>query len=179
MQSLYRNEVTLLHALRHGHADAVAYWFKHYRRPLTRVIAAKVTPEKDVDELVQETFINCLKHLPLFRGQSGLLTWMYSIARHEIADYYRKKYAKKAIAALPLTDLLPAHQTHDAHEVSEKVRLVFSQLSREYRELLLLKYIDGKKVEEIAQEMDRSVKAVESDLFRARREFRELYVAVE
>lgn len=179
MQSLYKNEVVLLHALRSGCADAVEYWFKQYRRPISQFVASKISSDKDVDELVQEIFINCLKHLPLFRGESGILTWMHGIARHEVADYYRKRYAKKAIKSLPLTDLLPSHQTHDAHEVAEKVKLVISQLKVEQRELLLLKYVDGKKVEEIAEELGRSIKAIESDLFRARKNFRELYVALE
>jgi RNA polymerase sigma-70 factor (ECF subfamily) len=166
----------LLAALKTGDPQAVADWFKAHHRPLLRFVRAKISSETDAEEIVQETFINCLKHLPLFRGNSSIKTWMQGVARHEIADYYRKKYAKKAISALPLTDLITTCGIDDAHEVSEKVRQVFDRMSSQNRELLLLKYIDGKKVEEIAQEMGRTIKAVESELFRARQEFKLLYL---
>jgi len=67
----------------------------------------------------------------------------------------------------------------DSHEISERVKQVIADLSEEYRELLLLKYVDKKKVKEIARELKRTVKAVESDLFRAREEFRRLYTEYE
>lgn len=165
----------LLAALKAGQPQAVAQWFKTYHRGLFNFVKTKVSSDHDAEEIVQETFINCLKHLTLFRGNSSIKTWMQGIARHEIADYYRKRYAKKAILALPLTDLIPATAIGDAHEVSEKVRQVIHKMSAHQRELLLLKYIDGKKVEEIAEDLGRSIKAIESELFRARQEFKTLY----
>lgn len=176
---IYRNESTLLHGLRSGCADAVEYWFKKYEPKLKKYVSSRVDSEKDVDELVQEIFVNCLKDLPLFRGDSGIFTWMQGVAHHEVADYYRKRYAKKAITFLPLNDLFPQHAPRDAQEVAEKVRQVISQMTQEHRELLMLKYIDGKKVQDIAQYLGKTAKAVESDLFRARQVFRELYVELE
>jgi len=166
----------LLASLRTGNPQAVAQWFKTYHRDLLKFVKTKVTPESDAEEIVQETFINCLKQLPFFRGSSSLKTWMVGIARHEVADYYRKRYAKKAILALPLTDLISANAIGDAHDISEKVHQVVQAMSEYNRELLFLKYIDGKKVEEIATLLGRSIKAIESELFRARSEFRTLYI---
>jgi len=77
--------------------------------------------------------------------------------------------------ALPLNELFPHEQLENAHELSEKVTEVISHMSDKSRELLLLKYIDNKKIEEIAGEMKKSIKSIESDLFRARREFKELF----
>ncbi len=169
------DEVTLLADLRAGQPKAVQLWFKKFHAPVLNLIKTRISNDKDAEELTQEVFLNCLKHLPLFRGDSSILTWMTGVARHEVADYYRKKYAKKAISYLPLSELVIGHPIADAHETSEKVKHVFAQLNEESRELLLLKYIDGKKVKDIADEVGRSVKAVESDLFRAREEFKRLY----
>jgi len=49
-------------------------------------------------------------------------------------------------------------------------------MKKEYRELLLLKYIDKMRVKEISILLDRTVKSIESDLFRAREEFRVIYL---
>lgn len=170
-----QRDLQLLEELKAGHPQAVQRWFNEYHPKIVRFILSKLDSEKDAEELAQETFIHCLQHLPLFRGDASIMTWMQGIARHEIADYYRKLYAKRAIRALPLNDLIGNTAVNDTHETSDKVKRVFKQLSREYQELLLLKYVDGKKVPEIAQELGRSAKAIESELFRARQAFKLLY----
>jgi RNA polymerase sigma-70 factor, ECF subfamily len=170
------SESQLLAALRAGEATAVTTWFQMYHDRLLRFVTLKISDPADAQEITQEIFINCLRHLPLFRGSSSLWTWMQSIARHEMADYFRKKYAKKAIKSLPLHEFVSDVPISDAHEVSERVKAAFQALSKESQELLMMKYIDRKKVKEIAAEVGRSVKAVESDLFRARLEFRDLYL---
>ena|SRR5258708_5975594 len=170
------SDALLLSQLKSGNSKAVRAWFHDYHDHLYQCIAAKVSIEKDVEELVQDTFLSCLKHLPLFRGESSIWTWMMRIAHHEVADYYRRRYAKKFIHALPLSELLPFSDLSDAHEISQKVRLVLAQMAKEEREILLMKYVDKKKVKQIATELGRTVKSVESILFRARSEFRHLYV---
>jgi RNA polymerase sigma-70 factor (ECF subfamily) len=174
-------EARLLQALRQGESKAVRQWYQEYGARVKAFVAQRITNEADVDEIVQETFMNCLKHLPLFRGEAGIWTWMCGVAKHEVADYYRKKYAKKAINALPLSELLVGAQIQGAHETSEhvveQVTHILDSLSEEAQEVLLMKYVDGKKVEEIAEHWQKSVKAVESVLFRARRDFRAAYLA--
>ncbi len=174
------DEKQLLERLRRGQPQAVQLWFKRYHQRLVRFFLQKVASQSDAEELAQETFINCLRHLALFRGESGIWTWMVSIARHEVNDYFRKKYAKKAINALPLSELLEQKTVvvHDAHQTAELVAAAIQQLRAEWRELLQLKYIDRKSVKEIAAELGRSIKAVEADLFRAREAFKVAYLAL-
>ncbi|MDQ3008385.1 MAG: sigma-70 family RNA polymerase sigma factor [bacterium] len=169
------SDITLLHQLKAGKPSAVSYWFTKYHQPVVTFIGTKVSEAADAEELAQEVFINCLRQLPLFRGDSQLWTWMQSIARHEIADYYRKRYAKKAIKALPLGELLDGLAVANAQETSHQVKHVIQQLSHETQELLLLKYVDNKKVAEIAQMMGKTTKAVEAELYRARVEFKQVY----
>lgn len=168
-------ETKLLIRLKAGDPRAVEQWFNLYQQKLLRLVLSKLSNQSDADEIVQDTFLNCLKYLPVFRGEASIWTLMQRIAAHEIADYYRKKYAKRIIKTLPIGDRILAAPIADAHETSEKVRLVFSKMSAYTVELLKMKYIDKKKVAEIAGELSKSVKAVESDLFRARVEFRELW----
>lgn len=172
-------EAQILELLKLGDPTAVEYWFTTYRPKLQSLISRHIENSQEVLELTQETFIACLKQLPLFRGEAALWTWMVSIAKHQIADHYRKKYAKKALQLLPLSNLLLDAQIDDAHEVSEKVLQVLSQMSESSRELLQKKYVDEQKVSEIARDLGRSIKSIESELFRARIEFRELYLALE
>jgi RNA polymerase sigma factor (sigma-70 family) len=169
------HENTLLSQLKLGQPQAVQKWFQKYHDKLLSLIESKVGNEKDAEELTQDTFVSCLKHLPLFRGESSIWTWMSRIAQHEVADYYRKRYAKKFIKALPLSELLPIEELSDSHEIAHKVHLVLQKMAQENREVLLMKYVDKMKVKDIAEQSGRTIKSVESILFRARGEFRQLY----
>jgi RNA polymerase sigma-70 factor (ECF subfamily) len=172
------DEKELIFQLKKGEEQAVKTWFNTYSSRLLNIIQTKVSNKKDAEEIVQQTFLNCLKHLPLFLGNSSIWTWMNSISRHEVADYFRKKYAKKTIQTIPLSDLLPLNQISDSDEVSQKVKEVLARMKTYYKELLMLKYADGKKVIEIAKELSKSEKSIESDLFRARKEFKELWAVL-
>lgn len=171
-------EEKLIDRLRHGESTASREWFEKYAPALTKFISYKISNPLDIEEIVQEIFINCLKHLPVFSGKSSIKTWMQAVARHEIADYYRKKYAKKIIKTLPLHELILSEPLLNASQISAKVGVVLGKMRHDYQELLLLKYVDGKKVKAIARELKRSFKSVEADLFRARKDFKELYVSV-
>lgn len=168
----------LLVRLRQGESRVVRAWFKHYAPILTEYVSHKVDDPQDVEEIVQQTFINCLHHLPVFAGKSSIKTWMIGIARHEIADYYRKQYAKKAVQLIPLHEVIIGQPTGDASLVVQKVRYVLSHMRSDYRELLYLKYIDGQQIKKMAQELGLSFKSVEADLFRARQDFKELYAVL-
>lgn len=175
----FENEKVLVEALKQGNSLAVEYWFKTYYRPLYLSACNKMPSEVIAQEVVQDTFVNCLQSLNLFHNASSLLTWMQAVLRHEMADFYRKRYAKKFIRTLPLTELLLAQPYGDVEETAEKVKWVMKKMLGKNKELLLKKYIDKKQVSEIATETGKTVKAIESELFRARNEFRQLWLELE
>ncbi len=168
----------LLNKLKQGDPQAVQEWFEKYHDDMLNIAKKKVKSNADAQEIVQETFINCLKNLHTFNHDSKFKTWMYSILRHEIADYFRKLYAKKAIKTIPLSDLFFQKKIYNAHQTSVKVKQALKKMQDFRKELLYLKYVDKKKVKEIAQHLGKSIKSVESELYRARQEFKKQYVLV-
>lgn len=161
--------------LREGNELVVLQWYKTFEKPLLRFILTKVSIRPDAQELCQNTFLSCLESLPLFKQNSSLWTWMCSIARHEIADYFRKKYAKRVLQMIPFADAMLPEQLGTMHDVSFAVRGALKKLSSRDQELLLLKYVDGKSVKVIAHLLGVSLKSVESSLYRARKAFEENY----
>lgn len=168
-------EAQLVELLKMGDETAVDHWYERYEPAIKQFMVSKVASVFDAEELTQQTFLQCLKSLSLFRGESGLQTWMLSVARHEVSDFYRKKYAKKALQTLPLTQWLLSEPLQNTEEVSQVVTTVLAEMSAASKELLLKKYVDGQKVAEIAAELGQTVKSIESQLFRARNEFKLLY----
>jgi RNA polymerase sigma-70 factor (ECF subfamily) len=174
---LLDEEEILVKQLISGNRNAVRFWYKKFFSDFLNFTLNKVPNRADAEEIVQETFINSLRQISLFRGKSKLKTWMTSILLHEIADYYRKKYAKKALKTIPLFEEILQKPLISSSDLNDKVEEVLYEMKKEYRDLLLQKYFDKKKVKDIAAKMKRTVKAVESDLFRARKEFKEIYLA--
>ena len=181
-------EEELIRALRQGHDKAVLFWYHAYQARLLAFIGQRVSLLQDAEELTQETFINCLRNLPQFAGHSSLWTWMCAIAKHEVGDYYRKKYAKKVLKLLPLTDWLwpnieggqpEAEPLAFDNELPEKLNQVWSKIGGYYQELLQQKYLDRLSVAQLAEHYGKSFKAIESDLYRARRAFKAAYQELE
>lgn len=164
--------------LKRGDVSAVSAWFRTYMPKMRVLVASKVSNTQDVDDICQEVFVNSLRQLPLYRGESSLWSWMCGIARHEIADYYRKRYAKRVLKTVPLFEhvLLQGSEKQDVDsDQSVVVFAILSQMKRRSAQMLQLKYFEKMSVKHMAKFLQRSVKAVESDLHRARREFKTIW----
>lgn len=165
----------LIEQLKAGDEKAVAVWLRTHRPAIDRYVSGKVTGKADCDELVQEVFLACLRELAHFRGESALSTWMLTIAKHTVANFYRARYAKKVIHLVGMFEELgvDANLLEQDHVLA--VRETLAKLPAQTQELLLAKYVDGKSISELAREFSKTTKAVESMLFRARHSFREAY----
>lgn len=148
-------------------------------KTLTCYVASRVGNSHDVDELVQDTYLSFLDSLPLYRGKASLKTFLMSIARHEVADYWRKRYAKKAVQLVPFVDQGYIERVYSKKQLAARVTEAYARLKDEEVQLLIWKYEEGMSVKEMAQRMGVAVKAVESRLFRARKAFQYAYAELQ
>lgn len=72
-------------------------WTKTYANELFGYAMNKTSNTELAEDLVQETFLAGLKSLSNFKGQSSERTWLFSILKFKIADYYRKASTKYEI----------------------------------------------------------------------------------
>lgn len=170
-QSKLRLTKRQLSLLRAGDQRMIEWWYKQFRPILNNYLVAKL-PEEAVADVVQETFISAVKQLPLFQARSSMMTWLLAIARHEVADYYRKKYALKAVQTVPLLEKILETELSDGSELARAFDQVFQKLSPKYQRVLLAKYDQKQSVQAIANEWKTTPKAIESLLTRARTSFK-------
>jgi RNA polymerase sigma-70 factor (ECF subfamily) len=161
-----------------GHKRAFLRFYRQTYGRLLRWVEQRVREREDAEEIVHDTYLSFLDSLPLYRRESSLSTFLYSIARHEIADYWRKRYAKKMILTVPFADQVYSERLYSASALGVVIERVLARLSCEQAKILLLKYEEGRSVKEIARELGVSVKAAESRLFRARKAFQLAYAKV-
>lgn len=176
------DEKQLVTGILRGDGKALRQLYLTHEPQLKRYVISRVKSPTDAEEIVQDTFLAFLDALPLFNFQSSLWTFLVSITRHEIADYWRKKYAKKAIRAIPLLGGLYDRSLYSSLETAGDVHgaidAVYAKLHPSHVQLLKWKYEDGLKIKEMAGKLKQSAKATESQLFRARNAFQEMYTSI-
>ncbi len=163
-------EADLVARLRAGDEDAAHEFFDRYAARIRRFIASSLGgAADDADDILQETFIALADALPFFRGDSSLFTFACAIAHRKVLSLIRTN-ARRAwlMRAAPIAEH-PA--SHDAGTNREFNRAL-ATLRPEYREVLLLKYVEEIGVSEIARILRLSEHAVESRLARARKALR-------
>jgi len=149
---------------------------------LKKFITNRVSSPEDIEEIFQDTLISASECLELYSGRSSFFTWLCGIAKHEIADFYRKKKIKTILfSRLPWLENLAAEalgpeQVLLRKEAIKKARRALASLSEGYQQVLRLKYYQGLSVREIAKQLNETVKAIESRLSRARKTFAKAFI---
>ena len=136
-------------------------------------------------EVAQETILAALRSAQFFRGESSLLTWLCAIARRKTADHYRRAVRQPAsldgltAEGLAIIDTGPLpDELAERSELAAAVHSALWLLPDHQREAVLLKYLEDYSVAEIAAELGRSEKAVESLLSRGRSNLRRRLTAL-
>ncbi|MEQ9409197.1 MAG: sigma-70 family RNA polymerase sigma factor [Fuerstiella sp.] len=109
--------------------------------------------------------------------------WLRSVASNKLTDHFRaaarvRHLLDEARKTAPLSHEEDAFKGQELAERRAEIRAVMELLPEQHRMALEWKYLDRLSVREMAERMDTTEKAVESILFRARREFRERMIKV-
>jgi RNA polymerase sigma-70 factor (ECF subfamily) len=162
------DEARLLARLRRGDREAAGEFYDRsaprIHRFILRALGGFATPS-DADDLMQETFLAVAEALPFFRGDARLFTFACAIAHRKTMSFLRTSVRRaRMVAALEPADSSAATpRSGDAG-----LRRALAALKPQYRELLLLKYVEEATTAEIATIVEASEHAVESKLKRAR-----------
>jgi RNA polymerase sigma-70 factor (ECF subfamily) len=134
------------------------------------------------EEIHQETWLAALAGIDAFDVKRGeLRAWIFGIARRKVALYFRRRAGVRdeagdggqIAAAIDHGTILP-DDLLGAVERNDAVRAALAALGADARGALVAKYVDGQSVQEVAQRLGRTPKAVESLLSRARARMRGL-----
>ena len=143
--------------------------------------AKKINNPRDCEEILQDTLLAAIEGLRDFQYKSTLFTYLCSIAKHKIIDFYRKKKIKKIVFSQfeniepLLLELFGPEEAFNGQILKQKINKTFASLSPNYRLIIKLKYVYGYSVEEIAGKLAITFKSAESLLFRARKAFEYSY----
>jgi RNA polymerase sigma factor (sigma-70 family) len=148
-----------------------------YRIRLSRFIALKIEDEGVVEELTNDVLAAGMNAWEDFGHRCKDFSFLCGIAKHKIIDYYRKKKLKTILfSASPVFEEIADEALNPErdvlkNELKDEIEATMQELREGYGKILRLKYVDGLKSSKIAEILKMSIKAVESRLVRARKQF--------
>jgi RNA polymerase sigma-70 factor (ECF subfamily) len=125
------------------------------------------------EEITQETWLLTVRRIRAFDPRRGpFLAWVRGIAAKVIQNHMRSRRKLQSLG----TDVAEPARDRDSAELIVRA---LTELPEHYEAVLREKYLEGRRVEEIAMAWNATPKAIESLLTRARQAFREVYEKLE
>ncbi len=134
---------------------------------------------QDAEEVAQDTLVQIFHKLHQFQGRSSFKTWLYRIVHN-----YCKNRISKQIRHRKRQNALEEHaeiftsDTYDdrvLNENSELVNITLDKLKPKEREIIILKFMSGLTIEEIADVLDIGLSACKMRLYRSLDAFKIAY----
>ena len=174
-------EAAIVRKVLGGDANAFETLVLEYEKNVYNIALRMTGNSEDAADMTQEAFIKAYNSLQSFRGDSKFSVWLYRIVSNVCLDFLRSKNRRPTVslsvedddgedAQLDVADesqspklLLDRKLTRDS------VRRGLDSLPPDYRQILLLREIQGLSYDEIAQALSLEVGTVKSRIFRARK----------
>jgi RNA polymerase sigma-70 factor (ECF subfamily) len=154
-----------------------------YHRQIVNISYLMMGNREAAEDVTQEVFIKVYNKLSLYSPDTSFFSWLYRMTVNTCIDEIRKRKMQKLISLDFLTEEgvesleYPRERELPSTEISndekkEFVNKALQMLSKEHREVLVLREYVNYGYHEIAETLGISVQAVKSRIFRARAELR-------
>jgi RNA polymerase sigma-70 factor (ECF subfamily) len=179
----------LIALARTGSEKAYRELLDRYQRPVFSLIYRMVHDRELAEDLAQETFVKVFNHLDRFNPKYKFSSWIFKIASNLCIDTLRKREpdtismdgSRHATTADEVEATRIHIESHDdnpeefleAKELGQEIERAIGLLRPDYRTAILLRHVEGRPYEEIAEIMAVPLGTVKTFIHRARTELRE------
>jgi RNA polymerase sigma-70 factor (ECF subfamily) len=179
-------EVVLL--ARSGREAAYRELVRRYERPVFALLYRMVRDRELAEDLAQETFIKALNAIDSYRPEFKFSSWIFKIANNAAIDHLRRReldtlsldgspHAETPEAMQATALQIGARQESpldavEARELGGAIEAAIGRLRPEYRSCILLRHVEGRAYEEIAEILNLPLGTVKTYIHRARNELR-------
>ncbi len=173
---------------RAGHQEAYRELIRRYERPVFALLFRMVRDRELAEDLAQETFVKALNAIESYRPEFKFSSWIFKIANNAAIDQLRRReldtlsldgspHAETPEAMQATALQIGARQespldTVEAKELGGAIEAAIGRLRPEYRSCILLRHVEGRAYEEIAQILNLPLGTVKTYIHRARNELR-------
>lgn len=166
-----------------GDERAFERLFQRHRGSVTRLVYRMLGPSAELEDLVQEVFLQVLRSLHGFRDEARFSTWLYRVALNVVLMHRRAAGRRPRLVdeakAEPAIDVAPsAHEALETRRRAEAFHALLARLSEKKRTVFVLHELEGLTPARIGEIVGAPVLTVRTRLFYARREL-ERWIAEE
>jgi RNA polymerase sigma-70 factor, ECF subfamily len=176
-------------AARDGQERAYRELIRRYERPIFSLVYRMVRDRELAEDLSQETFVKALNAIESYRPEYKFSSWIFKIANNAAIDHLRRRELDTLSlegardATTPDRAEATALQVRDrgenpleemeARELGSAIEQAVGKLRPEYRSCILLRHVEDRSYEEIAEIMELPLGTVKTYIHRARAELKE------
>ena len=154
---------------------------KYELRLLGYVKKISQSDQEEAEDILQEAFIKIWKNLNGYDPRLTLESWLFRIVHNETISFWRKRksYGKDRTVTIDderLLEIFAEDQTSETNIdlIYKLIENVLPMLKQEYREVLVLKFLEDKSYEEISDILKIPEGTVATRINRAKKSFRAL-----
>lgn len=174
-------EQGLIRRVRSGEASAFEPLLTAYEKGVYTLCLRMVKNPVDAEDLAQECFLKAYRGLSAYRGESRFSVWLYRIASNLCLDFLRQQKRRPTVPLQTADEDGEERETEIPDErfqperlleqklMGESLRLALDTLPPEFRQVLLLRELQGLSYEEIGAVTGLESGTVKSRIFRARK----------
>ena len=172
--SVRSEEAALIAAAQTGDERAVLALVDRYQGAVYRFGKRMCPTEEDAEDAVQETLLTAVQKLGDFRGEASFTSWLFAIVRSRCSKRQRAASRAPVLEPIELTDEGPhPDELLNSQQLRRGLEAALATMDPMYREVLLMRDVEGMTAPEVAATLELSVAAVKSRLHRARGMLRE------
>ena len=160
-------EQLLLLRCQMGDKNAFAELIRRYERPLRYFINQLLDNSELTEDIFQDTWLTVISRIHGLRETNAFPAWLYRIARNKV---YQQLRTKKTELELDENIAVENHAEDDDFSVEDAVRIHkgLKELPLEYREVLMLRFLEQMSYEQISQVLNCKLGTVRSRIYYAK-----------
>lgn len=167
------NERRLLQQAQRGDADAFAEIYRDNVQAIFRYIFHRVNDPHLAEDLTGDVFTKALEGLHDYQDQGKpFIAWLYRIAHARVVDHYRRVERRPTESDVE-SEPIPIDHDMDAamirRHAAQALRAAITELTDEQQQVIILRFIEGMRIETVAELMGKQANAIKALQFRALR----------
>ena len=139
-----------------------------YQKPIFNLAYRMMSDIQDAEDVTQTVFIKAYESLNSFNPKYKFFSWIYRMAINETLNVINKKKQLTELDQNVVSHEKSPDTFYEEQELSQNIQDALMNLKAEYREVIVLKHLQGISYKEVSQMLSIPEKTVKSRLFSAR-----------
>ena len=173
------NDESIFHQVKNNNEKAFEVLFKKYYAPLCKYVYTYLKDKDESENITQEVFITIWNNKEQIAINTSVSSYLYRSVRNHAINFLKKstRYSVESIENMPGFEIANEESEIDEDtffEMEKKISEAIDSLPDRCREVFKLSRVDGLKYKEIAEQLDISIKTVETQMSIALKRMRDI-----